>query len=116
MMSFKYDWNKDDICQFYSTLYFDVDGQRLIWMTDRPQYEITRLQFDTLLVLEHLHTMESRIHTNEILKKEEMLFMYAPGVEANSPKIQNFLLELNWLHRLLQATLAPKIGDTTACP
>jgi hypothetical protein len=70
----------------------------------------------TINTLEHLHTMESRIHTNEILKKEEMLFMYAPGVEANLPKIQNFLLELDWRHRLLQATLAPQIGDTTACP
>jgi hypothetical protein len=35
--------------------------------------------------------MESRIHTYGILKKEEMLFMYVPGAEANLPKIQNFL-------------------------
>jgi hypothetical protein len=47
MMSFKYDGNKEVICQFYSTLYFDVDGQRLLWMTDRKQYEITVLEFTT---------------------------------------------------------------------
>jgi hypothetical protein len=34
MMSFKYDWNKEIICQFYATLYFDADGQMLLWMTD----------------------------------------------------------------------------------
>jgi hypothetical protein len=32
--------------------------------------------------------LESRIHTFEILKKEEMMFMYAPGAKANPPKIQ----------------------------
>jgi hypothetical protein len=25
MMSFKYHWNKEIICQFYATLYFDAD-------------------------------------------------------------------------------------------
>jgi phage terminase large subunit len=34
MMCFKYSWNREIICQFYSTLYFDADGQRLLWMTD----------------------------------------------------------------------------------
>jgi hypothetical protein len=34
MMSFNYNWNKEIIYQFYSTLYFDADGQRLLWMTD----------------------------------------------------------------------------------
>jgi hypothetical protein len=41
MMSFKYDWNNEIIYQFYATLYFDVDGQKLMWITDRRQYEIT---------------------------------------------------------------------------
>jgi hypothetical protein len=53
MMCFRYDWNKEVICQVYSTLYFDADGQRLMWMTDRKQYEITVLEFTTLLGLEH---------------------------------------------------------------
>jgi phage terminase large subunit len=26
MMSFKYDWNEEIICQFYATFYFDVEG------------------------------------------------------------------------------------------
>jgi hypothetical protein len=62
--------------------------------------------------------MESnnRIHTYNILKKEEMPFMYTPGARANPPKIQNFLPELNYLHRLLRATLALRIGDDTTCP
>jgi hypothetical protein len=34
MMNFNFDWNKEIICQFYATLYFDADGQKLIWMTD----------------------------------------------------------------------------------
>jgi hypothetical protein len=42
--------------------------------------------------------------------------MYAPGAVARPPKIQNFLPELNTLHRLLRDTLAPRIGDATTCP
>jgi hypothetical protein len=42
--------------------------------------------------------------------------MYAPGAEAPPPKVLNFLLELNTLHRLLHATLTPRIGDSSACP
>jgi hypothetical protein len=30
IMCYKYDWNKEVICQFYSTLYFDVDAHKLI--------------------------------------------------------------------------------------
>jgi hypothetical protein len=45
-----------------------------------------------------------------------MQFMYAPGVKAHPPKVLNFLPELNTLHRLLCATLAPRIGDSSACP
>jgi hypothetical protein len=26
LMSFKYDWNKEIICQFYAILYFDADA------------------------------------------------------------------------------------------
>jgi hypothetical protein len=26
MLRFNYDWNKEVICYFYSTLYFDADG------------------------------------------------------------------------------------------
>jgi hypothetical protein len=44
MMCYKYDWNKEIICPFYSTFYFDVDGHRFIWMTDKRRYEITVLQ------------------------------------------------------------------------
>jgi hypothetical protein len=41
VMSFKYDWNKEIICQFYATFYFDANAQKLLWMTNGQQYEIT---------------------------------------------------------------------------
>jgi hypothetical protein len=34
IMSFKYDWNKEIICQFYATFYFDTDAHKLMRMTD----------------------------------------------------------------------------------
>jgi hypothetical protein len=51
-----------------------------------------------------------------VLKLDEMWFMYAPGAKAHPPKVLNFRPELNTLHRLLRATLAPRIGDSFACP
>jgi hypothetical protein len=66
--------------------------------------------------MEHQDTMETRIHTDRTLRKEEMLFMYAPRAVANPPSTQNFLPQLNCLHHLFHATMAPRIGDVTTCP
>jgi hypothetical protein len=118
MMSFKYDWNKKIICQFYATLYFETNRQKLMWMTDGQRYETTVCVFVRLLGLEHQLTieLEAQIHTFEVLKLDEMQFIYAPGVKAHPPKVQNFLPELNTLHRLLRATLTLRIRDATSCP
>jgi hypothetical protein len=118
MISFKYDWNKEITCQFYATLYFDAHAQKLVWMLAGQKYEITVRGFSRLLGLEHQLEMplESRIHTFGVLKLDEMQFMYAPGVEVHPPKVLNFRLELNMIHTLLHPTLAPKIGDSSACP
>jgi hypothetical protein len=117
MMRFKYYWNKEIICQFYATLYFDTNGQRLLWMTDGNRCVITVREFARMLGLEHQLTMEpnARIHCFNVLKLNEMQFMYAPGAVDHPPKIRNFLPELNTLHRLLRATLTPCIGDAIAC-
>jgi hypothetical protein len=42
--------------------------------------------------------------------------MTAPGAEAHPPMVLNFRPELNTLHRLLRANLAPRIGDSSVCP
>jgi hypothetical protein len=82
------------------------------------KYEITVRGFACLLGLEHQLEMpqEARIHTFGVLKLEEMQFMYAPDAEAHPPKVLNFRPELNTLHMRLRATLAPRIGDSSACP
>jgi hypothetical protein len=118
MMSFKYDWNEEIIYQFYATFYYDVAGQKLIWMTTGQWYKCTVCQFVWMLGLEHQLTMEleAQIHTYNMLKLEEMQFMYTSGAKAHPPKIQNFLLELLTLHCLLRATLTPRIGDATTYP
>jgi hypothetical protein len=45
-----------------------------------------------------------------------MYFMYADGAEAHPPRTQNFLSEVNTLHRLFHVTMTPWIGDAIACP
>jgi hypothetical protein len=86
-------------------------------MTDGRQYETTIHRFAWLLGLEHQLTMESEalIHTFDVLNLDELQFIYAPGVMAHPPKVQNFLPEMNSLHRLLRATLTSRIGDATSC-
>jgi hypothetical protein len=74
MMCFNYSWNKEIICQLYATLYFDVDGQRMLWMTDGLWCAITFCEFDRMLGLEHQLTMEpeASIHSFNVLKPNEM--------------------------------------------
>jgi hypothetical protein len=74
MMCFKYDWNKEIIYQFYATLYFDADGQKLLWMTDGQWCVITIHEFARMLGLEHQLTMELEawIHSFDVLKLDEM--------------------------------------------
>jgi hypothetical protein len=45
--------------------------------------------FARMLGLEHQLTMkpEARIHTYNVIKLEEMQFLYAPGTKAHLPKI-----------------------------
>jgi aromatic ring-cleaving dioxygenase len=89
MMSFKYDWNEEIICQFYATFYFDADRQKLMWMTARQRYECIVRRFARMLGHEHQLTMEpeARIHTYNVLKLEQMQFMYAPDTTAHLLKI-----------------------------
>jgi hypothetical protein len=78
-MSFKYEWNNEIICQFYSTLFFDRDEQKLIWMTDKWKYEVSTWEFAILLGLEHHLEMPTKIHDERILDKDQMMFMYGVG-------------------------------------
>jgi hypothetical protein len=41
------------MCQFYSTLHFDADGQRMPWMTDGQRCAINVHEFAHMLDLEH---------------------------------------------------------------
>jgi hypothetical protein len=59
---------------------------------------------------------EARIHTFNVLKLEEMHFMYALGAMAHPPKTENFIPELNTLHCPFHSTLTSRIGDATTCP
>jgi hypothetical protein len=84
-------------------------------MADKKKYEVTTHQFATLIGLDHQLEMETRIHNERILEKDQMIFMYVADAEAHPPKTQNFLLELNTLHHHFRDTLAPRIGDATTC-
>jgi hypothetical protein len=116
MMRFK--WNDEIICQFYSTLYFNTNGQKLMWITDGWVFEITVQRFARLLGLDHQLTMEpeARVNTFNVLKPEDMHFMYAPGAIAHPLKTKNFIPVLNTLHCLFYSTLTLRMGDATGCP
>jgi hypothetical protein len=58
-------------------------------MTDGQRCVITIREFAWMLGLEHQLTMplDARIHSYNVLKLEEMKFMYALGAVARPPKI-----------------------------
>jgi hypothetical protein len=58
-------------------------------MTDGQGCVIIVCEFARMLGLEYRLTMEpeARIHSFNVLKLDEMKFMYAPGAVAHPPKI-----------------------------
>jgi hypothetical protein len=89
MMSFKYDWNEKIICQFYTTLYFDAAGQKMMWLTAQQQYECTVHRFARMLGFVHPLTIEPKswIHMFNVFKLDDMKFMYAPRAKTRPLKI-----------------------------
>jgi hypothetical protein len=61
-------------------------------MTDGQRCAITVREFAQMLGLYHQLIMlpEARIHTYNVLKLDEMQFMYAPVAVPTPPKIWNF--------------------------
>ena len=42
LMELEFPWNKEVICQFFSTVYFSVEGEKEItWLTGEDKYSVT---------------------------------------------------------------------------
>jgi hypothetical protein len=81
-------------------------------------FEIIVRRFAHLHGHDHQLTLEpkARVHMFNVLKPEEMHFMYALGAVAHLLKTENIKPKLNTLHCLFCSTLTLRIGDATACP
>jgi hypothetical protein len=71
-------------------------------MTDETHYTITLEEFANHIVLRFHFRHSTKIHDERGLRKSQMSFMYAPGVESNPPFITGAFLDILTLHRLLQ--------------
>jgi hypothetical protein len=94
-LEFQYPWNKEMIAQFYSTLFFQKGNQTLQWMIDERRCVVSIAEFADHICMRAQFARSKRLHNENALTKEEMIFMYVPGAAAKPPSITNFLPELD---------------------
>jgi hypothetical protein len=63
LLEFHYNWNKEVISEFYSTLYFDKKERIFIWMTNGRRFIIKLLQFTEILGLSSHLDIPKKLHT-----------------------------------------------------
>ena len=116
IMAFEKPWNQEVILQFYSTVYFDQENDKMEWMTNGKRYTITLDRFATLLKLKSHRSRPKKIHSRAVLKDNELDFMYQPGTEFRPGQVRNLLPFFTVLHRMARMTLAPRGGDASWIP
>jgi hypothetical protein len=115
LMGFKFDWNKEVIAQFFSTLYVEEVGniRNMHWMTEGDWYSMCYGDFACRLGFGSGETNCPTIHYHQPLDEQEMKFMYAPDEKRNAGHINGlytFYSILNWLFR---KTICPRDGYPT---
>jgi hypothetical protein len=94
-LELQYPWNKEMIAQFYSTLFFQKGNHTLQWMIDERRCVVSIAKFADHICMRARFARSKRLHNENALTKEEMVFMYVPGVAAKPPSTTNFLPELD---------------------
>jgi hypothetical protein len=114
IMEFRYNWNKEIISQFYSTLYFDKKETIFMSMADGRRFNIKLSQFVEILGMSsHIDNPKKR-HSRHVMTIREMAPLYVPDSGFHPPHIDGLLPHLVVLHRMLRWTMALRIGDANA--
>jgi hypothetical protein len=80
-------------------------------MTEEKWFGITYTQFSSLLGFDEDDKTRENIYRGHDMDKEDMKFMYIPGQEWNSGRVNGMLPFYAYLHRMFRKTLAPREGD-----
>jgi hypothetical protein len=115
IMGFKFDWNKEVIAQFITTLYVEEigDARNMHWMNEGDWYSISYDDFTHRLGFEREDQNHPKIHFGQPFDEQEMKFMYALGEEGNAGHTNGLYTFYSVLNRLFRKTIYPRDGDPT---
>jgi hypothetical protein len=114
-MSIHYDWNVEEIAQFYATLYIEEGGgaRRMHWMIEGDWFKISFDDFASRFSFGAVDAQQVMLHIHIPLDEEEMKFMYAPGLEGNARTTNGLYTFDSVLNRLFRKIVCPRDGDPT---
>jgi hypothetical protein len=113
-MGFHYDWNKDILAQFHSSLYYDARKVAFFWTTERVKYGADYMTFLRLLGLGSNDEKHNPIHVENQLKPSQLPALFYNPILAeasNASTLQPYYYTMN---SFFCATIDAKDGDTIA--
>ena len=83
LMGFRYDWNREIIAQFYTTVHFGYkDGERvMLWMSNGVKYGIRFTRFLALFNIDPQDKDYPKLHDDGLVEPEAVCFMYPRAQE-----------------------------------
>nr|AAK53851.1 Putative copia-like retroelement [Oryza sativa Japonica Group] len=114
LMGLQYPWCKEIIAQFYATVYFEPNKEKIIhWMTDGIIYSVTYAKFAAILGFPaRSRTNRVKIHDEKPMDTNSLHFLYQ-DVDYELGTIKGLLPFYAYLNKLLRKTLNPKEGDAS---
>jgi hypothetical protein len=115
LMGIHYDWNVEVIAHFYATLYIEEGGgaTRLHWMTEDDWQHISYNDFASHFSFGTANAHHQRLHIHNPLDKNEIKFMYVPGLEENAGTLNGLYTFYSVLNMLFRKTICPRDGNPT---
>jgi hypothetical protein len=114
IMGFRYDWNKEILAQFHSSLYCDARKVAFFWTIKGVKYGVDYMTFSRLLGLGSNDEKRDSIHVENQLKPSQLPALFYNPILAeasNASTLQPYYYTMNSFFR---ATIYAKDGDTTA--
>jgi hypothetical protein len=114
LMSFKYNWNSEIICQFYCSLYYNERDNTMHWTTKGEHYVVDYMTFSWILGLSSKQEKHDPIHVEKRIKMADATYMFFNPILAHKGKSIHLQPYYNYANFIMHWTIDPKKNDYTS--
>jgi hypothetical protein len=72
LLTFRYNWNQENISEFYSTLFYDKKEMIFMWMINDRRFHMRLAQFAQILGLSSQLDIPKKLHSRRVMMPREM--------------------------------------------